>query len=170
LKLKKLPMVSDSDGKNFPWYGSKTEVALIKGPQPSTKHSVSMNDNFYPHITWDMPIDTYRSPKLTNIKRNQKFLTWLVALDVKNGYFVVLKTFKWRMKVEIAINPTRPLGQRAKLVSNPVPQQPEELKNNSQIPNCALYPTNANSTQLLVWYPRLGEPIVVVAPKCYNLQ
>lgn len=161
-------MISDSDGKNFPWYGSKTEVVLIKGPQPSTKYIVSMNDNFYPHITWDVPIDTFRSAKLTNVKRHQKFLTWLVAFDVKNGYFVVLKTFKWRMKVEIDVNPLRPLGKRARLISNPVPKQPEELKNNSKIPNCALLPANANSTQLLVWYPRNDEPLIVVPPKYYN--
>ena len=162
-------MVSDSDGKNFPWYGSKTEVALIEGPQVNiTKHNISMNDNFYPHITWDVPVETYRSPKLTNVKRNQKFLTWLVALDVKNGFFVVLKTFKWRMKVEIEINPSKPLGQRAKLVSSPKQKQPEEQSCNFKIPSCALYPSNANSSQVLVWYPKYKKPVVVVAPKCYN--
>ena len=164
-------MVSDSDGKNFPWYGSKTEVALIKGPQFAyTKHFVSMNDNFYPHITWDVPVNAYHTPKLTNVKRNQKFITWLVAMDVKNGYFIVLKAFKWRMKLEIEINPAKPLGQRARLISNPVPKQPRLMKNNIKIPNCALYPTNANSTQVLVWHPRKNSPIIVVAPKCYSIQ
>lgn len=163
------PMVSDSDGKNFPWYGSKSEVVLIKGPQPGfTTHQVSMNDNFYPHVTWDIPTSTEKMPRLTNVQRDQKFYTWLVAMDVLNGNFVVLKTYKWRMKLEIHVDPLKELGQRAKLISDPVPRQPNPLKYNLKIPNCALYPTNANSAQMLIWRPKDNNPITVVAPKCYN--
>ncbi|CAF1035703.1 unnamed protein product [Brachionus calyciflorus] len=163
------PMVSDSDGKNFPWYGSKTEVVMIKGPQPNfTIHHVSMNDNFYPHVTWDIPTSSDKNAKLTNIKRDQKFYTWLVAMDVLNGTFVVLKTFKWRMKLEIKVDPMKELGHRAKLISDPNPKQPNALKYNVRIPDCALYPSNANSAQVLIWRSNDGNPLVVVAPKCYN--
>lgn len=162
-------MVSDSDGKNFPWYGSKNEVVLIKGPQSSsTTHHVTMNDNFYPHVTWDIPTSNEKSPKLTNVKRDQKFYTWLVAMDVLSGNFVVLKTFKWRMKLEIHVDPHKELGKRARLISDPIPKQPIALKYNVKIPNCALYPANANSAQVLIWRPNNSKPIIVVAPKCYN--
>jgi len=44
-------MISDSDGKRYPWYGSKREVKLIEGPTThSTNISTQMNDNFYPQV------------------------------------------------------------------------------------------------------------------------
>ena len=159
-------MVSDSDGMNFPWYGGKTETALIKGPtEGTTLHSVSMNDNFFPHVTWDIPTSTDRIVRLTNVKRDQSFLTWLVAMDVINCHFMVLKTFKWNMKLEISVNPRKALGSRAKLVSNQKLKQPEQVEKNIEIPNCALYPSNANSSQVLVWRTHYGDPITVVSPK-----
>lgn len=162
-------MISDSDGKNFPWYGNKTEVCLIKGPKTSfSAYSVSMNDNFYPHITWDIPTSTQRKSRLTKVKRDQSFLTWLVATDVINGQLIVLKTLKWRMLLEIQIDPSKELGKRAKLVSNPVPDQPELLKHNIDIPDCALIPSNANGSQFLIWRPTDSKPVVVVRPKCVS--
>ncbi|KAI3382558.1 hypothetical protein SNEBB_003708 [Seison nebaliae] len=162
------PMISDSDGKNYPWYGSKTEVVTIKGPQnSSTTHSISMSDNFYPHVTWDVPTSTERVPRLSNIRRDQSFYTWLAAMDVVNGHIVLLKTVRWRMKLEIKIEPSagRSHGVKASLVSNPIPEQPEVLKKNVKIANCALYPPNANSAQMLIWRPWTGPAEVVVPPK-----
>lgn len=45
-------MISDADGKQYPWYGSKTEVQTIEGPtlQP-TFVTIHMNDNFFPQVT-----------------------------------------------------------------------------------------------------------------------
>lgn len=162
-------MISDSDGKNFPWYGGKTEVITIKGPQSTpTTHQVTMNDNFYPHVTWDLPFSDERVARLTHVKRYQRFLTWLVALDVVNNQFIVLRTFKWRMKIEIEIDPTKELGKRATLISNPEQKQPVCLQKNIKIPNCALYPSNANSSQTLVWYSKNAKQHKIVASKCYN--
>ena len=163
-------MISDSDGKNFPWYGGKTEVSSIKGPQiNSTTHKVSMDDNFHPHITWDIPISNEKIPRLTNIKRNQTFYTWLAAINVVDSQFIVLKTFKWKMDLEIKIDPKKEQGKRAQLISNPVPEQPIELRENMRIPNCALYPSNANSSQVLMWRPDDSFPMAVVLPKCVIL-
>lgn len=168
---KSKPMISDSDGKNFPWYGNKTEVCLIKGPtKTSSSYSVHMNDNFCPHITWDIPVSMSRikKPKLTNVKRDQSFITWLAAMDVNNGNFLVLKTIKWRMWLEIQVDPNKELGKRARLVSDPVPVQPEILKHNLSIPECALYPPNANSSQYLVWRPSERKSFVIIDPKCFQ--
>lgn len=159
-------MISDSDGKNYPWYGSNREVILVEGPQEEYKnHTVTMNDNFYPHVTWDIPTSNQRIPRLTSIKRDQAFYTWLVAMDILNNEIIILKTIRWKMMLEIKIDPTKKLGNRAKLISNPIPQQPKILRRNVKIPNSALYPANANSAQTLVWRPFKNQPEIVVPPK-----
>jgi hypothetical protein len=159
-------MISDSDGKNYPWYGSNREVVLVKGPQQDAKtYSVSMNDNFYPHVTWDIPTSREKIPRLTHIRRDQTFYTWLVAMDLISGQLIVLKTIEWRMTLEIAVSPNKKLGSRAKLISNQEPQQPKVHKKNIPIPNSALYPANANSAQTLVWRPSKNSPEIVVPPK-----
>ncbi|CAF0790280.1 unnamed protein product [Rotaria sp. Silwood1] len=167
------PMISDSDGRNYPFYGSKSEVIEIQGPCTDyTALKVVMNDNFYPHITWDIPTSNERLARLTNVKRHQSFYTWLVAMNARSGSILVLKTISWQMDLEINIDPTKPPGSRATLVSDPIPIQPEILKQNIRIPTCVLYPPNANSAQILVWHPgcRLGEtskrPEIVVPPRC----
>ena len=163
-------MVSDSDGKNFPWYGSKSEVAIIKGPLDfPTIHKVVMNDNFCPHVTWNIPVsETTRTVTLTNIKRNQKFYTWLVAMDLVHGHLIILKTYKWKIRLEIEVDPSKKLGERAKLVSDPRIKQPCELKTNKSIPSCALYPSNANSCQILRWCPVQGKSSIVISQKCFS--
>jgi hypothetical protein len=166
LTVEGLPMISDSDGKNFPWYGSNHEVTLIEGPTKDFQiYNISMNDNFHPHVTWDIPTSQERKIKLTNITRNQSFYTWLVAMDVINGQMIVLKTIKWRMKLEIRVNTNASSGHRASLVSDPLPQQPQILSKNVLIPNCALYPANANTAQTLVWRSNKKPPQIVVPPK-----
>jgi hypothetical protein len=159
-------MISDSDGKNYPWYGGGREVALIEGPkQEFQNYTVTMTDNFHPHVTWDIPTSTERVPRLTNIKRDQLFYTWLVAMDVLNGNLIVLKTVQWRMQLDIHVDPKQKMGNRARLISDPEPEQPHVLKKNVQIPYCAMYPTNANSCQTLIWRPFKAKPEIVVAPK-----
>ncbi|CAF1085527.1 unnamed protein product [Rotaria sordida] len=167
------PMISDSDGRNYPFYGSKSEVIEIQGPCIDyTTLKVVMNDNFYPHITWDIPTSNERLARLTNVKRHQSFYTWLVAMNARNGSILVLKTISWQMDLEINIDPTKSQGSRATLVSDPIPIQPEILKQNIRIPTCVLYPPNANSAQILVWHPgcHLGitskRPEIVVPPRC----
>lgn len=164
-------MISDSDGKNYPWYGGKSETALVMGPKQSkTSHTISMNDNFYPHVTWDIPTSSDRTPRLTKIKRDQSFLTWLVAMDVINCNFVVLKTFKWRMRLEIVLDPTKESGQRAKLISEPYPEQPVQLEQNVKIPDYAFYPPNANGSQVLVWRAKSTKSLIVVPSTYVSLQ
>ena len=44
-------MVSDADGKQYPWYGSKTEVHNIEGPTLQANFiTIHMNDNFFPQV------------------------------------------------------------------------------------------------------------------------
>jgi len=44
-------MISDADGKQYPWYGSKTEVQTLEGPTMQPTHvTIHMNDNFFPQV------------------------------------------------------------------------------------------------------------------------
>jgi hypothetical protein len=43
------PLINDSDGRNYPWYGSSHQVVSINGPISHTsKYTVTMRDFFHP--------------------------------------------------------------------------------------------------------------------------
>ncbi len=43
------PLINDSDGRNYPWYGSSHQVVTINGPISYTsKYTVTMRDFFHP--------------------------------------------------------------------------------------------------------------------------
>ena len=136
-------MISDADGRNYPFYGSNSELIELYGPSADYRRiQVRMNDNFYPHITWDIPTSNERVSRLTHVRREQHFYTWLVAMNAHNGSILVLKTIQWQMNLEIDVNPKQIQGSRAKLISNPIPIQPIILKDNVRIPSTVLYPPN----------------------------
>lgn len=158
--------ISDSDGVSYPWYGNTTETVTVVGPtsKPS-RFVVSMNDNFYPSVTWAVPVSESNTPLLTNIKRDQSFTTWLVALNTTSKEKILLHTIKWRMRVDIVVDPTLPLGSRARLVGRMHQDQPRVLTRMEPIPANAMGRPNANDAQVLMWRPRRGPPLVVIPPK-----
>uniref|UniRef100_UPI00398EDE35 protein FAM78A isoform X1 n=2 Tax=Pristiophorus japonicus TaxID=55135 RepID=UPI00398EDE35 len=158
--------ISDSDGVNYPWYGNTTETHTIVGPtKRDVRFTVSMNDNFYPSVTWAVPISKSNMPQLTSITRDQSFTTWLVATNQRTGEIIVLQTIKWRMKLHIMVDPRKALGKRAVLME-PINQEPPLIlnKNEAIAPN-ALRKPNANDAQVLMWRPTDGTPQVVIPPK-----
>ncbi|CAI5639270.1 protein FAM78B [Oreochromis niloticus] len=158
--------ISDSDGVSYPWYGNTTETVTIVGPtsKPS-RFIVSMNDSFSSHVTWTLWISGSNTPLLTNIKRDQSFTTWLVALNTTSREKILLHTIKWRMRVDIAVDPSLPLGSRARLVGRVHQDQPRVLTQIEPIPPNAMRGPNANEVQVLMWRPRRGPPVVVIPPK-----
>lgn len=60
-------------------------VDIIGGTKGEQEVQVSMNDNFYPHITWSVPLRNHRDPALTHVRRTQGFYTWLVAKNVNTS-------------------------------------------------------------------------------------
>uniref|UniRef100_A0A8C6XKW3 Family with sequence similarity 78 member A n=1 Tax=Naja naja TaxID=35670 RepID=A0A8C6XKW3_NAJNA len=152
----KIQAISDSDGVNYPWYGNTTETS---------KFTISMNDNFYPSVTWAVPVSDSNVPKLTCIHRDQSFTTWLVATNTTTNEMVILQTIKWRMKLGIDVEPSHPLGRRAKLREPSAQEQPQILSKNEPIPPSALVKPNANDAQVLMWRPNDGRPLVVIPPK-----
>lgn len=158
--------ISDSDGVSYPWYGNTTETVTIVGPtsKPS-RFIVSMNDNFYPSVTWAVPVSESNTPLLTNIKRDQSFTTWLVALNTTSREKILLHTIKWRMRVDVAVDPSLPLGSRARLVGRVHQDQPRVLTRMEPIPPNATGRPNANDAQVLMWRPRRGPSVVVIPSK-----
>lgn len=78
---------------------------------------------------------------------------------------LLLRTIRWRMQLAIEVDPEKPLGQRARLMTHFTQAQPEILATNEPIPPNALVKPNANDAQVLIWRPKKGEPVVVVPPK-----
>ncbi|XP_036455016.1 protein FAM78A [Colossoma macropomum] len=163
----RIQAISDSDGVNYPWYGCTTEMYTIVGPtKRSTTLTISMNDNFSPSVTWSVPTGTTSSPPLlSSIRRDQRFTTWLVAMNETTAEMVLLRTIRWRMRLNIEVDSQKPLGQRARLLEPLTQEQPEILAKNEPIPPNALVKPNANDAQVLIWRPKKGEPVVVIQPK-----
>ena len=158
-------MVSDADGKQYPWYGARQEVHTVEGPSPKQQVTVDMNDNFFPQVTWCVPMETHdRKPRLTQIHRKQKFFTFLAMRDLSTKEVHILRAVTWSMELTIGANPEKPLGQRAWLVGPLEQPTPCILNANVPIPEYALRPPNANRSQTLIWRPRRGEPKLVVPP------
>ena len=157
-------MISDCDGHHYPWYGSRNETVIFEGPcKMYQSATISMNDNFHPHVTWRNPANRNQStPNLSHIIRDQSFYVWLVAWNMTDHKAYILKTVRWNMFLEIEVDPTKSLGQRARLISNPMPKQPDVLENTIPIPRCALMPPNANSAQMLVWRPKQGKAAIII--------
>ncbi|XP_021100361.1 protein FAM78B isoform X1 [Heterocephalus glaber] len=166
LREGRVKAISDSDGVSYPWYGNTTETVTLIGPTNKiSRFSVSMNDNFYPSVTWAVPVSDSNVPLLTRIKRDQSFTTWLVAMNTTTKEKIILQTIKWRMRVDIEVDPLQLLGQRARLVGRTQQEQPRILSRMEPIPPNALVKPNANDAQVLMWRPKRGPPLVVIPPK-----
>ncbi|KAM9129228.1 protein FAM78B [Pangshura tecta] len=166
LREGRVKAISDSDGVSYPWYGNTTETVTLVGPTNKvSRFSVSMNDNFYPSVTWAVPVSDSNVPLLTRIKRDQSFTTWLVAMNMTTKEKIILQTIKWRMRVDIEVDPLQLLGQRARLVGRTHQEQPRILNRMEPIPPNALVKPNANDAQVLMWRPKQGQPLIVIPPK-----
>ncbi|XP_032814646.2 protein FAM78B-like isoform X2 [Petromyzon marinus] len=188
--------ISDSDGVSYPWYGNTTETASMSasprgggngsgnnnnssGSRKPIRVHISMNDNFYPSVTWAVPVHGGGSggggggdagtapptPWLSRVTRDQTFTTWLVALNPDTRERLVLRTVRWRVRLRIDVEPWRPLGQRARLVGPARQEQPLILPRNEPIPTNALERPSANDAQVLMWRPKCGPCVVVIPPK-----
>lgn len=161
-------MISDSDGRHYPWYGNTDETVTFRGPTDQPQQAtIRMNDHFAPQVTWTNPTNGKRQqPNLTRVQRDQSFNTWVVAWNMTDGKSYILKTIQWRMELNITVDQTRPEGKRCLLVSDSIQTQPRVLEENIAIPRCALLPPNANGAQTLIFrdFTSSQTETVVVAP------
>ena len=70
------------------------------------------------------------------------------------------------MITDVQVEPTNPLGERAKVMGPVDQERPYVLDEASgvRLEKYALNPPNANNSQVLIWRPRNGEPKVIVPP------
>ena len=85
--------------------------------------------------------------------------------DLVSGKMYIYRTLSWSMELNIGVDPTQNLGDRAQVLEPLEQKQPKLLKHNITIPLYALKPPNANKSQALIWRPRHGNPRLVVEPQ-----
>ena len=154
--------ISDADGRQYPWYGVTTECKTVKGPHHEQKLRVLMNDNFSPTVSWAIPVGKDQPDTLKRVHRDQSFIAWLVLKNEINGEVHALRAYKWRAVINIVVNCSECIGQRAKLVEPMIQDQPVELSD-LNIPKSALYAPRANEAQKFVWRTLDSELIFEVS-------
>ena len=155
--------VSDADGRKYPWYGITTECQTVSGPDPSHRRiKVLMNDNFSPTVSWAVPVGRDQPDALQRVHRDQSFLVWLIVKNEITGAIQPLKAYRWRAIINIAVDCSREIGQRAKVLEPKIQAQPLELFD-LRIPQSAVQSPRANEAQKFVWRTRESEMIFEVS-------
>lgn len=155
--------VSDADGRKYPWYGITTECQTITGPSPVPRHvKVLMNDNFSPTVSWAVPVGRDQPDALQRVHRDQSFLVWLIVKNECTGAIKPLKAYRWRAIINIAVDCSREIGQRSKVLEPKIQAQPLELFD-LRIPQSAIQSPRANEAQKFVWRTRDSEMVFEVA-------
>jgi len=133
-------------------------------------------------VTWYVPVADEtgcrsRQPRLTKVSRLQRFLTYLVIYSAdlppnsrpaEMQRIHILKAISWSVNIVISVDSSRPLSERVTCIG-PAQQTDPEIMDGSDAPSLtenALHPPNANSSQMLIWWPAdvNSDPVVVVKP------
>lgn len=154
--------VSDADGRQYPWYGITTEKVTLKGPCEEQTVRVYMNDNFSPTISWAIPVGREQPDTLQKVYRDQSFVAWLIIKNEINGEVIPLQAYSWRAVINIAVDCSQQVGQRATLLE-PLLQEPPRKLNGLFIPMSALMSPRANEAQKFVWRTLDSEIIFEVS-------
>ncbi len=154
--------VSDADGRQYPWYGVTSECKTVKGPHKPHSVRVFMNDNFSPTVSWAIPVGKDQPDTLQRVQRDQSFTAWLVIKNEIDGEVQALKAYRWRAVIDIVVDCSQCVGQRAKLLEPVVQAQPKELQE-LRIPSSALGSPRANEAQKFVWRTLDSELIFEVS-------
>lgn len=154
--------VSDADGRQYPWYGVTTECKTVRGPCPAQRIKVQMNDNFSPTVSWAVPVGKDQPDSLQRVHRDQSFIVWLISKNETENTILPLKAYRWRAIINIAVDCSRVIGERAKLLEPKIQAQPLELFD-LRIPQSALQSPRANEAQKFVWRTIESELIFEVS-------
>ena len=154
--------VSDADGRQYPWYGVTTERVTVKGPAREQSVRVYMNDNFSPTVSWAVPVGRDQPDTLQKVYRDQSFVAWLVLKNEINGDITPLQGYSWRAVVNIAVDCSRKVGERAEL-QEPLQQEPPLKLTGLYVPKSALGSPRANEAQKFVWRTLESELIFEVS-------
>ncbi len=154
--------ISDADGRQYPWYGVTTERATLKGPTEEQTVRVCMNDNFSPTVSWAIPVGRDQPDTLQKVYRDQSFIAWLVLKNEINGEITPLQAYSWRALINITVDCSQRVGERATLLE-PLFQDPPKKLSLLYIPKTALTSPRANEAQKFVWRTLESELIFEVS-------
>ena len=154
--------VSDADGRQYPWYGITTERATLKGPMRERNIRVYMNDNFSPTVSWAIPVGRDQPDTLQGVNRDQSFVVWLILKNEINGDVTPLQGYTWHAVVNIAVDCSKKVGERAQL-QEPLLQEPPLKLTALYIPKSALSSPRGNEAQKFVWRTVESELIFEVS-------
>lgn len=154
--------VSDADGRQYPWYGITTERVTLKGPENEQTVRVYMNDNFSPTVSWAIPVGREQPDTLQKVYRDQSFVAWLILKNEINGEITPLQAYSWRAVINIAVNCSQKVGERATLLE-PLLQDPPQKLAGVYLPKSALMSPRANEAQKFVWRTLDSELIFEVS-------
>lgn len=155
--------VSDADGRQYPWYGVTTECKTVYGPCiASQRIKVLMNDNFSPTVSWAVPVGKDQPDALQRVHRDQSFVVWLIVKNETTRTILPLRAYRWRAIINIAVDCSRDIGERAKLLEPKIQAQPLELFD-LRIPQSAVQSPRANEAQKFVWRTVESELIFEVS-------
>jgi hypothetical protein len=102
-------------------------------------------------VTWYIPHSDYnREPSLEFIYRKQRFYTFLALRDLTTNVYQILKTVAWMMELSIQVEPSNPLGERARVLGPIDQEKPRVFDDNTgiRLETYALNPPNANNSQV----------------------
>ena len=119
-----------------------------------------MDDNLSGSVTWREPLppDGQKladKPDLISVRRRQSFTTWLVARRESDGRLTVLRKATWGLDLDIAVDPTRPVGARASARLAPVRQPAVGDGKGESVPSEATKGRGANAVQEFWWTPNI---------------
>lgn len=157
-----LAAVSDADGRQYPWYGVTSECHTVSGPCNSSRVQVAMNDNFSPTVSWAVPVGREQPDTLQRVCRDQSFVAWLVIKNEISGDLLPLRAYRWRALINIEVDCSRAVGERARLAKPYLLEQPVELQD-PRLPPSALTAPRANEAQKFVWRTLESELIFEVS-------
>jgi len=167
LKEGRSEAVCDSMSSHWPWYGVKGEErASVKGPASSQTVKVEMEDELSTAAPWGIPLGMplyslvekarlerlfhllqhFRPHTLVEAHRKQSLVTWLVLKNKETGTFTPLKGVSWSVLINISVDCSKPIGQRATLLE-PLEQKQLVVLSNLAIPSSALTLPCANEVQ-----------------------
>lgn len=108
-----------------------------------------MNDNFSPTVSWAVPVGREQPDTLQRVYRDQSFVTWLVLKNETTGEISTLQAYSWRAVVNIAVDCSQDIGERATLLEPLLLQAPQHISGD-YIPKSALTYPRVNKAQKFV--------------------
>lgn len=166
--------INDSDGRQYPFYSiSQSLFSIKRGIVKRAYVNLQIKDYFHPSVVWTLPYS--RGVHLTEIRRNQRFYIWLVA--IKHGRKAcgqedevhIMQKLRWEYDLHMEIDPHMPVGQKVRRIYDTQGDSIAmcDFNPTQKLPPEATHAPHCNAAQSLIWYPRdqARHSRILVPPK-----